>query len=126
MADKTDEPNPRGKTGFKPGSKGAALKTADILVWLYRNRPEEFTIRDIMQQFGLARGEAQRRVNYMRFIWNAVRSAGLIGAHRRGRKEVRFCITKWGATYSARIVKKGKNRESGGRVAANPRDGDAD
>ena len=120
MTEKPTEPRPRGKPGYKPGSKDAALKTKDILVWLYRNRPEEFTIRDVMQHFGLARGEAQRRVNYMRFIWNAVRSAGLIPVHRRGRKEVRYCLTKWGGVYGARVVKKGKGRDTEGKVAANP------
>jgi hypothetical protein len=96
--------------------ENARLRSADILVWLYRERPERFTIRDIMQRFEIARGEAQRRVNYMRHAWGAVKVLGKLRAHRRGRREIEYGLTTWGQKYAARRVKGGAGR----RVAANP------
>lgn len=92
------------------------LRSADILVWLYRERPEQFTIRDVMQRFKIQRGEAQRRVNYMRHAWGAVKATGTLRAHRRGRREIVYTLTAWGQKYAARRVKGGHGR----RIAANP------
>lgn len=94
------------------------LRSADILVWLYRERPEQFTIRDVMQRFKLARGEAQHRVNYMRHSWGAVKVLGKVRAHRRGRREIIYQLTAWGQKYAARRVKGGAGR----KIAANPED----
>ena len=103
------------------------LRSADILVWLYRERPEQFTIRDVMTRFQLARGEAQRRVNYMRHAWSAVKVLGTMRAHRRGRREIAYTLTAWGQKYAARRVKEGAGRKvkdsgTGRRIAANPED----
>ena len=103
------------------------LRSADILVWLYRELPERFTIRDIMGRFEIARGEAQRRVNYMRHTWGAVKILGALRAHRRGRREIAYTLTAWGQKYAARRVKEGAGRKmkdsgTGRRIAANPED----
>ena len=110
--------------GFGPSEP--KLRSVDVLVWLYRERPEQFTIKDVMQKFGIQRGDAQRRVNYLRFIWNAVRLRGAMKAHRRGRRELVYTLTKWGQTYAAKAQKaKSRARRAGeGRIAANPQDQD--
>lgn len=86
------------------------LKTTDILTWLYRNRTEGFTVRDVVQQFGLQRGEAQRRINYMRQIWGAAKILGEIPAHRRGRREIKYILTVWGQRYGSRAAKAGRRK----------------
>lgn len=93
------------------------LRTVEILVWLYRHKPDGFTIRDVMQQFDLQRGNAQRRVNYMRFIWGAVKAVGKLQAHRRGRREIVYGLTDWGKRYGAKAVKDGRSAPR--RAAAN-------
>jgi len=90
------------------------LRSADILLWLYRHRPDQFTIRDIMQQYEIQRGDAQRRVNYMRFVWNAVKLSGDLRAHRRGRREKTYALTAWGKRYAKQALRRGS-----GRAAAN-------
>jgi hypothetical protein len=83
------------------------LKTTDVLVWLYRNRADRFTVRDVASHFKLAHGEAQRRVQYIVVSWNAARSIGRVPAHRRGRREVEYALTAWGRKYAAKRVKNG-------------------
>lgn len=97
-----------------PGSP--RLRSVDILVWLYREHPKQFTIRDIMQRYKIARGEAQRRVNYMRHSWSTVKVIGKMEAHRRGRREIVYALTAWGNKYAQRRARGGELR----RVAANP------
>lgn len=87
------------------------LRTRDVLVWLYRTKPDRFTVKDIVSEYDISRGEAQRRVNYMRFGWGAVKPVGKIKAHRRGRREIEYALTRWGLQYGAREVKKGKRRK---------------
>lgn len=76
------------------------LRTADILVWLADTHPDVFVVADVMEQYGLARGEAQRRINYMHYIWGAVRRIGLRKSEGPGRKVVEYAVTKWGKTYA--------------------------
>jgi len=75
------------------------LRTADIVVWLYKNMPERFTVRDIVQNYGILRGEAQRRVNYMIHAWGAARCVGEARAHRVGRRARVYALTDWGLRY---------------------------
>ncbi len=82
------------------------IRSADILVWIYRERADRFTIRDIMLKYEMKRGEVQRRVNYMRHIWGAVRVKGEIQAHRRGRREIVYALTSWGNKYAAKAMRK--------------------
>lgn len=92
------------------------LRTVDILVWLYRERGGRFTIRDIVQEFGILRQDARRRVvAYMIGDWEAAREIGRRPAHRRGRREVEYALTAWGETFAARRMKAER------RVAANPK-----
>lgn len=92
------------------------LRTADIIVWLYRERGGRFTIRDIVRRFGIHRGEARRRVVYMRHLWGAAKEIGRLKAHRRGRREVEYELTPWGEKYAATRI-----RKAGRMVAANPK-----
>lgn len=99
-----------------------ALRTRDILIWIYRTRPEQFTVRDIVQEFDIKPGEARRRVMYMVSAWGAARRLGTLKAHRRGRREIAYTLTKWGQQYAARAQRsQGRTKRSGGgRAAANP------
>lgn len=81
------------------------IRSVDILMWLYREHAERFTIRDVMLKYEMKRGEVQRRVNYMRHIWNAVRVIGEVKAHRRGRREKVYALTRWGNKYAAKAMK---------------------
>lgn len=101
--------SPERWTGDEP-----KLRTADVLVWIYRNRPEGFTVRDVMQQFSIARGEAHRRIGYMVHAWGAAKEVSRLKAHRRGRREVVYALTAWGNKYAARRTKRG-----GSKAAAN-------
>jgi hypothetical protein len=103
----------RGVPGVNPFDLGSAipepkLRTADVLVWLYRNRPDRFTVRDVANHFKIAHGEAQRRVQYIVKLWHAARSIGRVEAHRRGRKEVEYELNDWGRKYGAKRVKYGR------------------
>jgi hypothetical protein len=86
------------------GSSGAIprLRTADILLWLYDAHPETFTIRVIVEKYGLKwsqRGEIQRRVNLLMY-WGAVEGVGTVESNRPGRKEVKYRLTEWGKRYA--------------------------
>lgn len=100
------------------------LRSVEILLWLYREHPEQFTIKDIVSEYGITRGEAQRRVNYMLHIWGAVRLTGKLQAHRRGRKEIAYALTRWGNKYAAKAQKRSRRAapSGGGRAAANPKE----
>lgn len=92
------------------------LRTVDILIWLYRERGGRFTIRDIVQEYKILRQDARRRVvAYMIHLWGAAKEFARRPAHRRGRREVEYVLTKWGETYAAKAMKSAR------RVAANPR-----
>ena len=75
-----------------------ALRTVDMVVWVHRNRPERFTMGDLMREFGLQRGEVYRRMQYLK-LWGLVRSIGRAAANRRGPREIEFALTKWGMKY---------------------------
>lgn len=89
----------------------AELRTVDVLLWLYRQKPGLFTVRDIMDRYSMTRGEAQRRLNYM-MIWGAVRRSGQIESHRPGRKSSGYEITKWGRKYGERRGSSGRSKVS--------------
>ena len=88
-------------SAFGPVSRNPRLRTTEVLRWLYKTRPDGFTIKDVTQQFDVQRGDAQRRVNYLR-TWGTVRVVGKLSANRRGRREIQYALTKWGKTYCAR------------------------
>lgn len=94
------------------------VRSADILVWLYRTQPDqEFTARDVAQAFKMSEADARRRLALMRVAWGAiVRGKEMMKAHRRGRRQLTYKLTAWGKKYSARRVKEGARR----RIAANP------
>lgn len=105
------------------GVKQPALRTRDILIWLYRTTPEQFTIKDIVQEFDIKAGEARRRVGYMVVAWGAAKRIGLVKAHRRGRQEIAYTLTKWGQTYASkaqRVQSRTRRSSGGGKAAANP------
>jgi hypothetical protein len=100
----------RGVSGFNPLLAGEnipepKLRTTEVLVWLYRNRPDRFTVRDVANHFKIAHGEAQRRVMYITSSWSAAYRIGAIAVHRRGRREIEYALTKWGRKYAAKKVK---------------------
>jgi len=99
-----------------PWTKNPRVRSVEILVWLYRERSDRFTIREIMQRFDMARSDARQRVIYMIHLWGAAKEIGRRPAHRRGRREVEYALTKWGLKYAAAAMKR-----VGRRVAANPR-----
>ena len=90
------------------------IRSVNILMWLYREHAERFTIRDVMLKYEMKRGEVQRRVNYMRHLFGAVRLIGEVKAHRRGRREKVYALTRWGNKYAAKAMK-----TSGRKAAAN-------
>ncbi len=89
-------------------------RSVDILVWLYRNHPDRFTIADIMRAFDLQRSNAHRRVSaYMHKAWGAVKPIGEVPTNRPGGREIIYALTKWGRKYAAQ-------RAGQRRMAANP------
>lgn len=105
----------KGVSGFNPLLAGEnipepKLRTTEILVWIYRNRPDRFTVRDVASRFKIAHGEAQRRVQYIAVSWSAASRIGAIAVHRRGRREIEYALTKWGRKYAAKRVKDGRDR----------------
>ncbi len=87
------------------GPKVPKLRTAEVVVWIYRQRGGSFTIRDIVQEFEIGRGDARQRVLYMIHLWGAAKEVGRLKAHRRGRREVQYELTKWGERYAAGQLK---------------------
>lgn len=104
------------KPGVTKHPKEPALRTKDLLLWIYRERPDGFTVEDLLERFAQkdekeakprARGEFQRRVNYMRYLWGTVRPIGKQEAHRRGRKRILYRLTDWGQRYAKQALKSG-------------------
>ena len=76
------------------------LRTADMIPVLWNKFGlEPFMIRDVMDEFGLKRGEAQRRVNYM-VSWGAVWDLGPKdfpkGEKPKGRTPKQYGVSYWG------------------------------
>lgn len=82
------------------------VRSADILVWLYRTRPEqEFTARDVAREFDISEPDARRRIAFMRVGWGAVAPGKApVNANRRGRRQHTYCLTAWGQKYAARRI----------------------
>lgn len=98
------------------------LRTLHIVRWLYTSSPDRFTVNDIAEQYGIKRGEAYRRVQYM-LVYQLAKKIGHVEAHRAGRKETAYALTDWGRKYATDQAKqsaKSARRSSGGRAAANP------
>ena len=75
------------------------LKTVDVLRWLWRQKPESFVSSDLMNKYNLTRGEANRRLSYLR-LWGCVRRIGKAPSHRRGHPEIVYRVTRWGGQYA--------------------------
>lgn len=88
--------------GPKEGTKEQEprLRTKEIVLWIWRTRPDRFTASEIMGEFEIPRGEAYRRMQYM-VIYGLARKLGVVEAHRAGRREVAYSLTKWGKKYGA-------------------------
>jgi response regulator of citrate/malate metabolism len=101
------------------GGPQRPLKTLDIVRWLYAESPERFTVNDVAEKYGIERGEAYRRVQYM-LIYQLARKLGTVEAHRAGRKETAYTLTNWGRKYATDQAKGRKKAPRPGRAAANP------
>jgi hypothetical protein len=74
------------------------LRTKEVVLWIYRTRPDRFTASEIMGEFEIPRGEAYRRMQYM-VIYGLAKRLGAVEAHRSGRREVAYTLTAWGRKY---------------------------
>ena len=80
--------------------RNPSIRSVDILVWIYKNCPERFTMNDILEEYPeMKHGEVTRRVNYMIHNWGAVKKLGEIEAHKQGRRKIAYCLTDWGYKY---------------------------
>lgn len=83
------------------------LRTKEIVLWVYRTRPERFTASEIMGEFEIPRGEAYRRMQYM-VIYGLAKRLGTVEANRAGRREMAYTLTAWGRKYGADQSKRKK------------------
>jgi len=83
------------------------LRTKEIVLWIWRTRPDRFTASEIMGEFEIARGEAYRRMQYM-VIYGLAKKLGAVEAHRAGRREMAYTLTAWGKKYGTDQSKKKK------------------
>jgi predicted transcriptional regulator len=90
-----------------PREEDPALRTVEVVLWLWKNSPERFTANDIANHYEIDRGNAYRRIQYM-IVWGMVRRVGEAEAHRAGRKQIVYGLTKWGRQYCSDQSKKGK------------------
>jgi hypothetical protein len=76
------------------------LRTTDILWWIYLNRPDRFTVKDIMNEYSLSQGEANRRVvTYIVNQWQAASCIGEERTNKPGRNVKVYGLTDWGRTW---------------------------
>lgn len=88
-----------------PSRDEPRLRTVEIVKWLWRTSPERFTANDIAKQYGITRGESYRRIQYMK-VYGLVTKVGEAEAHRAGRREIVYALTRWGRKYSEDQSKK--------------------
>jgi hypothetical protein len=104
-----------------PGpARETPLRTVDIVRWLYATRPDRFTVNDIVDEYDITNGEANRRVKYMA-IYGLAKKLGIAEAHRSGRPQILYTLTDWGRRYASNKANlKNRKPPASGRVAANP------
>lgn len=90
-----------------PQREEPRLRTKEIVLWLWRSRPDRFTATEIMAEFEIARGEAYRRMQYM-VIYGLAKRLGAVEAHRAGRREMAYTLTAWGRKYGTDQSRKKK------------------
>lgn len=90
-----------------PQGEEPRLRTKEIVLWLWRTRPDRFTASEIMAEFEIPRGEAYRRMQYM-VIYGLAKRLGAVEAHRAGRREVAYTLTNWGRKYGTDQSKRKK------------------
>lgn len=116
MNDEVREQKPKRGPG-KP--RAVPIRTVDIVHWLQKAHAEEFRIADILRQYAMKRGEAQRRVQYM-IVYQLARRLGPIKTEEPGRREVAYSLTDWGKRYTG-VGRKIKKIEGEPRATANPK-----
>jgi len=82
-----------------------ALRTVDVAVWIYQNRPDRFTVGDLIRHFKRERGEMHRRIQYLK-LWGIVHFIGYAEANRRGPREIEYAMMEWGKKYAKERLEK--------------------
>lgn len=96
----------KGRPGRWLGSE-AKVRSADIVLWLYRKHMEdEFTAREVARAFKISEPDARRRIAVMQ-VWGAVVGVGFTPSKNGfGRRRRTYGLTLWGQTY-------GRHRDGG-------------